>query len=297
VSKQELFEAVWPAIAVSDDSLVQCIRELRDKIGDYDHRLIRTVHRRGYLLDAQVTGPEHEAVDRSGPTASPRSPSFNELRRRRGWSSRKQWYQALAAVSFSAAMLGFAYAYLRASVNPTRVDVVNRGPASPRLHIANELFTAEDAKRVNELAVRKQLPLPVYQIENTGGDVSGADRRFVGIWMSEIGWLGSFRQMMLIVTSVDAKGMADGYAANGPAQPKSHSQGPPRYWPLRMQISGDTVFFSDTTGQFEGTLTPQNKIALKVTFSDRVKTGWVLLEPIWTLEQAERSQSIETVIR
>src|SRR5687767_1890287 len=59
VSKQELFEAVWPAIAVSDDSLVQCIRELRDKIGDYDHRLIRTVHRRGYLLDAQITGPEH----------------------------------------------------------------------------------------------------------------------------------------------------------------------------------------------------------------------------------------------
>ena len=34
VSKQELFEAVWPAVTVSDDSLVQCIRELRARLGD-----------------------------------------------------------------------------------------------------------------------------------------------------------------------------------------------------------------------------------------------------------------------
>jgi len=47
VSKQELHEAVWGTVAVSDDSLVQCIRELRLKLGDVDHRLIRTVSRRG----------------------------------------------------------------------------------------------------------------------------------------------------------------------------------------------------------------------------------------------------------
>jgi DNA-binding winged helix-turn-helix (wHTH) protein len=49
VSKQELFEAVWPNVTVTDDTLVQCIRELRDKLGDTDHRLIRTVPRRGYF--------------------------------------------------------------------------------------------------------------------------------------------------------------------------------------------------------------------------------------------------------
>jgi len=52
VSKQELHDAVWGNVAVSDDSLVQCIRELRQKLGDCDRELIKTVPRRGYLLDA-----------------------------------------------------------------------------------------------------------------------------------------------------------------------------------------------------------------------------------------------------
>ena len=38
VSKQELFEAVWPNVTVSDDSLVQCIRELRQKLSDENRR-------------------------------------------------------------------------------------------------------------------------------------------------------------------------------------------------------------------------------------------------------------------
>src|SRR5262245_11735914 len=55
VPKQELYQAVWPDVVVSDVSLVQCIRELRDKLGDEEHCLIKTVHRRGYLLDVPVT--------------------------------------------------------------------------------------------------------------------------------------------------------------------------------------------------------------------------------------------------
>ncbi len=63
ISKQELFEIVWPRVTVSDDSLVQCIRELREKLGDTEHRLIKTVPRRGYLLDAAVmSDPEAPVV-------------------------------------------------------------------------------------------------------------------------------------------------------------------------------------------------------------------------------------------
>lgn len=58
ISKDELFEAVWPNVTVTDDSLVQCIRELREKLGDSDHRLIKTVPRRGYLLEALPPVPE-----------------------------------------------------------------------------------------------------------------------------------------------------------------------------------------------------------------------------------------------
>jgi formylglycine-generating enzyme required for sulfatase activity len=55
VAKQELYDAVWPNVTVSDDSIAQCIRELRGKLADDDHNLIKTVSRRGYLLDATVT--------------------------------------------------------------------------------------------------------------------------------------------------------------------------------------------------------------------------------------------------
>lgn len=57
VSKDELFAAVWPNAAVTDDTLVQSISELRRVIGDDGVRLIRTIPRRGYRFEAAVTAP------------------------------------------------------------------------------------------------------------------------------------------------------------------------------------------------------------------------------------------------
>jgi formylglycine-generating enzyme required for sulfatase activity len=71
VAHEELHEAVWGNVAVSNDSIVQCIRELRSKLGDHDHRLIKTMARRGYVLDAAVS--EQEAP--SPPSGSPPSGS------------------------------------------------------------------------------------------------------------------------------------------------------------------------------------------------------------------------------
>src|ERR1700759_3790696 len=42
VSKDELFSAVWPNVAVTDDTLVQSIGELRRALGVDGPRLIRT---------------------------------------------------------------------------------------------------------------------------------------------------------------------------------------------------------------------------------------------------------------
>lgn len=44
--------AVWPEVVVGDDSIVQCIAELRRALEDADHQLIRTVPRRGYRFEA-----------------------------------------------------------------------------------------------------------------------------------------------------------------------------------------------------------------------------------------------------
>src|ERR1041384_86313 len=57
VSKQELHDAVWGHVTVSDDALVQCVRELRQKLRDDDRAIIQTVPRRGYRLNATKEGP------------------------------------------------------------------------------------------------------------------------------------------------------------------------------------------------------------------------------------------------
>lgn len=50
VDRADLMRAVWPGVVVTDDSLVQCIGELRRVLGDARHRVVRTEHRRGYRL-------------------------------------------------------------------------------------------------------------------------------------------------------------------------------------------------------------------------------------------------------
>lgn len=65
VPKQELYEAVWPNVVVSDDSLVQCIGELRQKLGDNQHILIKTVSRRGYMLDAPIAASNDPSLQAS----------------------------------------------------------------------------------------------------------------------------------------------------------------------------------------------------------------------------------------
>ena len=58
VSKQELMQAVWQNVHVGEDSLFQCIREIRTVLGDDDRRLIRLVTGRGYLFDATTHMPK-----------------------------------------------------------------------------------------------------------------------------------------------------------------------------------------------------------------------------------------------
>jgi DNA-binding winged helix-turn-helix (wHTH) protein len=54
LSKQELMDAVWPNLHVGDDSLFQCIKEIRAALGDERRQLIRLVSGRGYLFEAEV---------------------------------------------------------------------------------------------------------------------------------------------------------------------------------------------------------------------------------------------------
>ena len=76
VSKEELFAAVWPNLVITDDALVQSIGELRRALGDDGTRLIKTIPRRGYRFEAEVSvlaATAGSAPQAPPPTAEPQA--------------------------------------------------------------------------------------------------------------------------------------------------------------------------------------------------------------------------------
>jgi TolB-like protein/DNA-binding winged helix-turn-helix (wHTH) protein/tetratricopeptide (TPR) repeat protein len=55
ISKDEIIQAVWSNVVVSDESLTRCISDVRAALADEQQRIIKTVPRRGYILDVQVS--------------------------------------------------------------------------------------------------------------------------------------------------------------------------------------------------------------------------------------------------
>ncbi len=55
VTKEEMINAVWPDVTVGDELLTQCISEVRHGLGDENQRIIKTVPRRGYLMDVAIS--------------------------------------------------------------------------------------------------------------------------------------------------------------------------------------------------------------------------------------------------
>ena len=54
MSRDDLFDAVWPDVTVTEDNIAQCVREIRRAIGDADARILRTIVKRGYCLDIEI---------------------------------------------------------------------------------------------------------------------------------------------------------------------------------------------------------------------------------------------------
>ena len=53
VARNVLLDRVWPGLAVTDDSITQCVAEIRRALGE-DGPWLRTVPRRGYVMDLPV---------------------------------------------------------------------------------------------------------------------------------------------------------------------------------------------------------------------------------------------------
>jgi DNA-binding winged helix-turn-helix (wHTH) protein len=77
VSKDALMQAVWADTFVTDDSLVQCIADIRHALGDDAHVIVETFPKRGYRLnvdrsDAAATArPLRSDVKTEAPSSPP----------------------------------------------------------------------------------------------------------------------------------------------------------------------------------------------------------------------------------
>jgi DNA-binding winged helix-turn-helix (wHTH) protein/tetratricopeptide (TPR) repeat protein len=70
VSKDELLTANWPGVTVTEDSLTQCISEIRRLLGASGRDLIRTVPRRGYMISLPSHGARTACEVSGGPTVA-----------------------------------------------------------------------------------------------------------------------------------------------------------------------------------------------------------------------------------
>src|SRR3954468_22951758 len=55
VGRDDLMDVVWPGVAVTDDSITQCVAEIRRALGAEGAALLRTLPKRGYLLTVAGT--------------------------------------------------------------------------------------------------------------------------------------------------------------------------------------------------------------------------------------------------
>ncbi|NOJ41158.1 winged helix-turn-helix domain-containing tetratricopeptide repeat protein [Bradyrhizobium australiense] len=110
LTKDQLIEAVWPDVTVTDDSLVQCISELRAAFGDDGPGLIKTVPRRGYLLDAMpVDAPNaDDPAELNANAAAPHAVPAQSAARKRSWLIAS--VAAICAIALAIALwFGFAH--------------------------------------------------------------------------------------------------------------------------------------------------------------------------------------------
>ena len=71
MTKGELLDAVWEHRIVTEGSLKHCLMEVRAAIGDHERKLIRTVPRRGYILEAPFSSEAPAADKRTSILVAP----------------------------------------------------------------------------------------------------------------------------------------------------------------------------------------------------------------------------------
>ena len=58
LDRDTIGQAIWSDVTVTDDSITQCVRDIRRALGDREQRILKTMRRRGYIFDANIAAQE-----------------------------------------------------------------------------------------------------------------------------------------------------------------------------------------------------------------------------------------------
>ena len=140
--------------------------------------------------------------------------------------------------------------------------------------------------RINALGKKHSLPIPSFAMEAPGNDVPDQQRKFIGIWASEVGYGGHGRQAMLIINRAD-KNTIFGFYVFGPTTATSITKGPKGYNGFSAAPAFDGFSWKYGTTLRTARLLPQGDFAMEFKWSEgRVQS--ISLKPIWRLADAER---------
>jgi DNA-binding winged helix-turn-helix (wHTH) protein/Flp pilus assembly protein TadD len=104
ISKDQLIEHIWQGRAVGDDSLVQCLRDVRAALGESGAAVIRTVRGRGYIFD-----PQEPAAVPAGPPPGAAATGDGALETRRRIMPRRPGLLLSTGLLLALAFLGVRY--------------------------------------------------------------------------------------------------------------------------------------------------------------------------------------------
>ncbi len=74
LDRDTIQQALWPGVCVCDDSIGQCVKDVRHALGEKAQRFVRTVPKRGYILEVPVSNGSAEP-----PLPLPSKPSIAVL--------------------------------------------------------------------------------------------------------------------------------------------------------------------------------------------------------------------------
>lgn len=157
VSKDELMQAVWPNVFVTENSLVQCISDIRAALGEGGADIVKTVARRGYRFAAPVSDEEPP------PTVSPEPGPLQAVSAPR---QRLPFVVACISIALFLAVTGGGWWWM------SRYDVASRealATAQNRLSIAVLPLTAVDGS------------VDSYLADGLGEDIISALARFADL--------------------------------------------------------------------------------------------------------------------